>query len=352
MILLSALRRLMQPIILSVLTLWMLGCSPSNEQSFYLINGPTMGTWYNIKYQKPSGLSQTKSQIQASVESVLADINQKMSTYISDSELSRFNQAPVNKPFPLSSETLEVLQISQDVYRQSGGAFDPTVGPLVNLWGFGPDKIDAQIPSPDHIKSALSQVGADAIRLGKGSAQKELPRTIDLSAVAKGYAVDRVADMLEQQGIHSYMVEVGGEIRVGKAKLSGESWQIAIEEPVLLDRIARKVLSITEVSVATSGDYRNYFEKDGKRYSHTIDPTTGFPIQHRLASVTVIHSSSAYADALATALTVLGPEKGFILAQELNLAVYMLVKREGGDSAGFEVLQTDAFIPYVDPSVI
>ena len=347
----SALRRLLQPIILSVLTLGLMGCSLSDEHAFHLINGPTMGTWYNIKYQLPNETEITETALQSKVERVLNDVNQKMSTYVSDSELSEFNRAAVGKGFSLSTETVEVLRISKEVHRVSRGAFDPTVGPLVNLWGFGPEKKPDEIPSAAEIANALSLVGVEAISLTDKSATKRAPRSIDLSAVAKGYAVDKLAELMISEGIVRFMVEVGGEIRVGEKKMSGDSWQIAIEEPSTLGRSVQKVVSISNVGLATSGDYRNYFEKDGKRYSHTIDPATGYPIQHRLASVTVIHKSCAYADAFATALSVLGPDKGFELAVELDLAVYMLVKKPGDDS-GFEVLQTESFAPYVDQSAI
>lgn len=335
---------LLQPAFLCLLVLWIAGCGRSdNSEIFHTLDGPTMGTWYNVKFQSmPEGVSE--SDVQQSIDSVLSDINQKMSTYLADSELSQFNKLPPGQPATLSPQTFQVLTISEQVFQESGGAFDITVGPLVNLWGFGPDKGSDEVPSPDEIRARLDAIGAQYLSLENGNARKQKPIQLDLSAVAKGYAVDKVAEVLESQGITRYMVEVGGEIKVGQVKLSGEPWRIAIEEPNDLQRVIQKVLSLTSVAVATSGDYRNFYEKNGHRYSHTIDPRTGSPVAHKLASVTVIHRSCAYADAYATALTVLGPQEGMALANKLGLAVYMLVKSD----TGFDVLQTESFSDYVD----
>ncbi|MCG8669924.1 MAG: FAD:protein FMN transferase [Pseudomonadales bacterium] len=339
--------KLLQPILLCIIAISLVGCSVSNDPEIHHINGPTMGTWYNVKFQALTK-QQTPSQVKAGIDQLLADINQKMSTYIDDSELSVFNAVPPSREMPLSEETLAVLTISQQVHRESQGAFDITIGPLVNLWGFGPKGNRESPPTNQEIAQAKNLLGADSLVLGESQALKLKPVTIDLSAVAKGYAVDRVSQYLESSGIDHYMVEVGGEIRVGKRKLSGDAWKIAIEEPTEFERSIQKVLALESISLATSGDYRNYFEKDGKRYSHTIDPRSGMPISHSLASVTVLHRYSAFADAYATAITVLGPKEGMALAEKLNLAVYMLVKSK----SGFEVLQTKSFSSYVDPSSI
>lgn len=340
---------LLQPVILCLWALWVTGCSVSEDPQnrFHTFNGPTMGTWYNVKIQGlPDSLSETA--VKQAIDAELNGVNEAMSTWREDSELSRFNRAPVQVPFPMSADTRQVLAISAEVYEASGGAFDITVGPLVNLWGFGPDKQEDSIPPPEDISRLLQEIGGDAIRIQGEQVSKSRPVQIDLSAVAKGYGVDKVASRLEALGIRRYMVEVGGEIRVGDAKLSGETWKIAIEEPTTLSRSIQKVLSLKNVAIATSGDYRNFYEKDGKRYSHTIDPRTGSPVAHKLASVSVIHESCAYADAWATALTVLGPEESLKLAEKLNLAVYLLVKTE----TGFEALQSESFSRYVDPAAI
>lgn len=340
-------KQMLQPITLCLLAISLMGCIVSDEQKIHHINGPTMGTWYNVKFQALPA-NKNLPAIKAQVAQVLEGINQKMSTYKSDSELSLFNQAAINEQVQLSEDMLRVLEISQQVYRESEGAFDVSVGPLVNLWGFGPEKTDDEPPAGELIQKTLSLVDADAINISSEGASKSKPVSVDLSAVAKGYAADVVAQALESTGIYHYMVEVGGELRIGKRKLSGDPWKIAVEEPTDNQRSIQKILALESVAVATSGDYRNYFEKDGKRYSHTIDPRTGAPINHTLASVTVLHDSCAYADAYATAITVLGPEKGLALAEKLSLAVYMLVKEKDG----FGVLQTKSFSSYVDNPTI
>ena len=344
--------RLLQPAILCLLALWIAGCSDSDgpettQNTFIAFNGPTMGTWYNVKIQDvPDNLP--SDDIKAAIEEELENVNRKMSTYRSDSELSLFNSSPVNTPMALSADTAEVVAISQQVYQESGGAFDVTVGPLVNLWGFGPGAARDQVPEGDEISELLQVAGMDALQLDADQLTKSRPVSVDLSAVAKGYAVDRVAQRLEALGITRYMVEVGGETRVGEAKVSGETWKIAIEEPKTFTRSIQKVLGLESVSLATSGNYRNFFEQDGVRYSHTIDPRTGAPVRHQLASVTVVHPSCAYADAYATALLVLGPDEALAFAEERNLAVYLLVQ----DGDGFKALQSESFAKYVESAAI
>ena len=338
---------LLQPVILCLLALWVTGCSVSEspEDQFHTFSGPTMGSWYHVKIQSlPETL--TENDVKQAIDAELNDVNQKMSTYRQDSELSLFNRAPVGEPYSLSAATRQVLTIALEIYQASGGAFDVTVGPLVNLWGFGPEKKEDSIPDAAEISRLLELVGSDALRLEGEQAIRNRAVSVDLSAIAKGYAVDRVAKRLEHLGIIRYMVEVGGEIRVGAEKRSGDAWNIAIEEPITEARAIQKVLGLRSVAVATSGDYRNFYEIDDRRYSHTIDPRSGEPVSHKLASVTVIHPSCAYADAYATALTVLGPEEGLKLAEKLNLAVYLLVKTP----SGFGVLQSKSFSDYVEPT--
>ena len=336
----------LQPAILCLLALWVAGCSVSEppEDQFHSFNGPTMGTWYNVKIQGMPG-TLSGDAVKQAIQAELDDVNEKMSTYRQDSELSLFNRAPIGESFTFSPSTRQVLSIALEIYQASGGAFDVTVGPLVNLWGFGPETKEDSVPDAADIQRLLREVGSDALRVEGDQVVRERPVNVDLSAVAKGYAVDRVAERLESLGISRYMVEVGGEIRVGEAKRSGEGWNIAIEEPTTQARVVQKVLSLRGVALATSGDYRNFYEIDGRRYSHTIDPRTGSPVNHTLASVSVIHESCAYADAYATALNVMGPEAALKLAETLNLAVYLLVKTP----SGFDVLQSESLSDYVEP---
>lgn len=303
-----------------------------------------MGTTYSIKVAElPSNL--LPEVVAARIQSELEAVNQAMSTYRNDSELSRFNQLPVGSSMVFSVDTFIVLQKSLDIWRRSQGAFDVTVGPLVNLWGFGPEGRPNRIPDADAQRAAWKRVGSDALVLNpdKYSVHKLRDVYVDLSAIAKGYGVDKVATALESLGIRRYMVEVGGEIRVGAGKLPGQPWRLAIEKPIPQLREIQHIIEAENLAVATSGDYRNYFEDQGVRYSHTIDPRTGKPIQHKLVSATVIAAECADADGWATAMMVLGPEQGIAVADALHLAVYMLVMTD----EGIQVKHSKAFAVYM-----
>jgi len=274
----------------------------------------------------------------------LESLNQTFSTYIETSELMQFNQAQIAQPQAVSEDMQFVMSVAQEIYDLTDGAFDPTVAPLVNLWGFGPNGSGDVIPQPEHIQKAQSVIGLNHLVLNNvmKEAQRERDIKLDFSAIAKGYAVDAVADLLESSGIEHYLVEVGGELRAGGHKQNGDLWRIAIEKPSL-NQDVQQVLSLQDVAVATSGDYRNYFEKNGKRYSHTIDPRTGYPVDHKLASVTVIEKTAIRADALATAMMAMGPEDSLMLAEENNIPVYILVK----EADGFKVQYSKAFAHYL-----
>ena len=283
-----------------------------------------MGTTYSITVVAdqlpPDDLSQQ-------IDRLLSKVDSSMSTYKNESEISRFNRLSVGQTQKISSEFAEVVRISQKIWHQSNGAFDPTIGPLVDLWGFGPVDREGQVPSSESIEQVLSNVGFESIVLEDLTLSKLAPVALDVSAVAKGYAVDLVANHLEMLALPDYLVEIGGEIRVSGTNPDGQPWRIALEQPQLFAAVDR-VIEISDIAIATSGDYRNYFEKDGVRYSHTIDPRTGMPIRHKLASVSVIAESCAEADAWATALSVMGAVESKKLANQLGLAVYMLVRED------------------------
>ncbi|MGB1984000.1 MAG: FAD:protein FMN transferase [Porticoccaceae bacterium] len=283
-----------------------------------------MGTTYSITVVAdqlpPDDLSQQ-------IDRLLSKVDSSMSTYKDESEISRFNRLSVGQTQKISSEFAEVIRISQKIWHQSNGAFDPTIGPLVDLWGFGPVDREGQVPSSESIEQVLSNVGFESIVLEDLTLSKLAPVALDVSAVAKGYAVDLVANHLEMLALPDYLVEIGGEIRVSGTNPDGQPWRIALEQPQLFAAVDR-VIEISDSAIATSGDYRNYFEKDGVRYSHTIDPRTGMPIRHKLASVSVIAESCAEADAWATALSVMGAVESKKLANQLGLAVYMLVRED------------------------
>jgi len=303
-----------------------------------------MGTTYHVKVVAPESLD--KAALNARIKAVLDRIESRMSTYRNDSELSLFNQSPVGGTFAVSAETASVVALGLEVSQQSGGAFDMTVGPLVNLWGFGPDQSITKTPEPDVIAERLQKVGYQAIsvRSNPSALQKLAPRYLDLSAIAKGYAVDQLAELLMPE-FSGFMVEVGGELRLHGRKPGAEAWRIAVESPDATTREIQRVIEVGDNAIATSGDYRNYFEQDGVRYSHTIDPATGRPINHRLASVTVVDPSCARADALATALMVLGDEKGLSLAEHLGVQAFFIVKSDNG----FIERQTSGFGQFIKP---
>ncbi|GLS89269.1 thiamin biosynthesis lipoprotein ApbE [Psychromonas marina] len=288
-----------------------------------------MGTYYRVTMVLDPALQKdvdhTDTQLQTEIDKKLELVNDQMSTYRPDSELSRFNKAQAS--LTVSPETAYVVQASLTLFEQSQGAFDVTVGPLVNLWGFGPDKKPTKVPSTEVIQSRQKFVGSQYLSIRGNTLYKTIPELyVDLSSIAKGYGVDVVAEYLQEIGINNYLVDIGGELRAKGKKPGNKQWTLAIERPSAGQNVQR-LIQVGDNSIATSGDYRNYYEYDGIRYSHTIDPKTGKPINHKLVSVTVIHESSMMADALATAITVLGPEDGFVFAEKNNLAVFLIVKQ-------------------------
>jgi thiamine biosynthesis lipoprotein len=287
-----------------------------------VISGRTMGTTYLVKIARPP-VNFSLSKLQAATGEVLEQINDAMSTYRTMSEVSRFNRSPSTDWFGVSPETALVVAAAQQISRESGGAFDVTVGPLVNIWGFGPGANQRQVPSAEKIAQALADSGFQNLQVRKvpPALRKSTGKlVIDLSAIAKGYAVDRIAALLEDSSINNFLVEIGGEIKTRGAKLDGSAWTVGIELPDDEQRNVQEVLALSSSALATSGDYRNFFERDGRRYSHTINPRTGRPVTHQLASVTVVADSCMLADGWATALMVLGPEQGYAYALRQDIA--------------------------------
>ncbi len=289
-----------------------------------------MGTYYRVTLAVgPADFSHEK--IKAVIENRLDDINAKMSTYRVDSELSRFNQYRGTDWFPVSGDTATVVTEALQIHRLSDGAFDITVGPLVNLWGFGPPGKRTEPPSQDIVESFLDKIGSKRlqVRPSPPALKKDIGDLyVDLSAIAKGYAVDAVAESLEGMGIFDFIVDIGGDMLAKGRKRDGSLWKIAIESPIVEDREIQRAVAVSNLAVATSGDYRNYFESDGQRFSHEIDPRTGWPIRHALASVTVLDASCMRADAWATSLIVLGPEEGYKMVEKRRLEAYFIIKGE------------------------
>lgn len=320
------------PLLFAVVFAIALGCSRSESPtSLHQFSGPTMGTRYTVKVVAHDLPPQQRREVDLTVRAALDDVNAKMSHYVDDSEVSRLNRWSDPTPIPVSAETFEVLQRAHDVSVATRGAFDVTVGPLVDAWGFGRSGRPLAPPARSQIQRLLALTGWELLELDadSSSVRKLRPELhLDLSAIAKGYGVDRVAEALEAAGLDDYMVEVGGEIRTGGVNHEGQPWRIGIERPVPGERAVELVLSLRDLAVATSGDYRNYWEIDGRRISHTIDPRSGQPIAHNVASVSVVSPLCVLADAYATGLLVLGPE-GVDLAEELQLAAYFLQRGKG-----------------------
>ena len=337
------LRRFLLPVLFVAGLFWLLferRPEPS-ANNVAVLSGPTMGTRYNVKVVGSLAEAE-RTAIGRDVERVLAEVDLAMSTYKQQSELSRLNRHPAGPAFHASPGLREVLVEARRIHALSGGAFDVTVGPLVNRWGFGPDRKRPVPPDDAELATLRARVGdAHLVWTGETLTKARDDVYVDLSAIAKGYGVDRVAAAIDARGHDAYMVEVGGEVRVRGLNPDGRPWQIGVERPVGGEgQPLQRVLSLRDVSLATSGDYRNYYEVDGRRVSHTIDARTGRPITHALASVTVIHPSCMTADALATALSVLGPDEGEALARREDLAVMLLVR---GPDGRFEERLTPRF---------
>ncbi len=318
-------------------------CFPSNpsKNTEVLLQGRTMGTTYNIKVVATEE-QVIELKLQQQIDAALKQVNQEMSTYIADSELSKFNQSTSAEAIEISAGLTRVIKESIRLGNLSGGKLDVTVGPLVNLWGFGPEQRPEKVPSDAILSATNERVGLQNLVLEGNLLSKKIPDLyIDLSTIAKGYGVDIIAELIESNGLTHYLVEIGGEMRLRGFKHTGELWAIAIEKPILdqsgEERAVHQVIIPKDNAVATSGDYRNYFEADGRRFSHIIDPSTGKPIDHNLVSVTVVHPSSMTADGLSTTLMVMGMEKGMAFASENNLAALFISKTENGFDERFTV---------------
>lgn len=321
------------------------------------VQGTTMGPIpYRVTIASPP--VDLKEEVAAvAVSESLETVNRLMSTYQPESDVSRFNRHVSTDWFEVDAETARVVARALEISRLSDGAFDITCAPAVNRWKFGPDKSldDFKIPSPAEIGELKARIGYHVleVRNSPPAIRKTNPATsIDLSAIAKGYAVDLVAATLAKLGCASYMVEVGGEVVVKGERPSGGKWRIGVEKPdELTHNQQSEILELSDTALATSGDYRNYRAIDGKRYSHTIDPRTCMPVENHVASTTVIASDCMTADAWATALMVLGPEKGLELCKQQGFEALMKVRNEEfGDD--YEIFQTEGFPPNANLQVL
>jgi len=305
-------------------------CSPDVERVVNAIGGRTMGTTYSVRVPLISPAEQ--AEIGAEIDTALDDINASMSTYQADSAISRFNRSRSTDWQNVPGSLAFVTQAAQLLSEQSDGAFDATVAPLLRLWGFGSgaDK-DESVPSNNEVADALQITGPSKlqVQLSPPALRKQVPELeIDLSAIAKGYAVDAIAALIEDRGHQNYLVEIGGELRVSGFNADGELWAIGVENPAA--GAPTRKLNLSSGGIATSGDYRNFQVRAGQRYAHIIDPRSGFPVSHELASVTVLHKNAMLADGWSTALMVLGVEGGLTLANTRGLAAYFIVRADDG----------------------
>ena len=298
-----------------------------------------MGTTYSVKVIDEVD----RDQLAAAIEARLVGINNLMSTYIPTSEISRLNRLPVGESLQISAENVLMLELGEMLNRQSNGRFDITIGPLISLWGFGPDPSRTTVPPAEAIQQAIAHLGLEGLRIENGKVTKIREVEVSFSAIAKGYGVDEVARLVEAAGGSNYLVEIGGELRAQGRNQRGQFWRIGVEKPEAFERSAFTSIPLVDLAMATSGDYRNYFEVEGVRYSHTLDPSTGYPITHTVASVTVLAETAALADGYATAINVMGEEAGLDLANRINLPVLVILKL----NSEFTMLSSKAFDEYM-----
>ena len=320
----------MRSVLLLLFFMVLSGCEQNQP---FIIKGQTMGTTYHVVLANPNVLSPPRAVVQAKIDSLLRTVNLQMSTYLEESEITRFNRFAGREPFRVSPAFTRVLKLALKIYDESGGAFDVTVGPLVNLWGFGTDGQRATPPDPARIRKILKQVGSRYITIVNDSTIRKTNPAIqlDFSAIAKGYGVDAVAGMLQKLGFSNFLVEIGGEV-VTRGGKNGQPWKIGIDRPLpeaLPGTELEKILELHDAAMATSGDYRNYFTSGDSAYSHEIDPRTGRPVRNMVASATVLAPSCMEADAMATALMVMGAKKGLAWVESKTGVEAFIILHDG-----------------------
>ncbi len=320
-------KRAAEWLLLLFFLLLMSACSDRNQRQLSTFNGSIMGTVWSVKIVATVASQLTESAVNEAISVELQRIDQLLSTYRENSELSKFNRIPSTEWVAVSKDFVQVMAEALRISQLTKGAFDVTVAPVVNLWGFGTDGNINKIPDKDVLKQALERIGYQKIEVDAANQRlrKLIPEiSVDLSAIAKGYAVDQVALSLEKLGIKEYLVEVGGELRAKGNNLANVAWKVGIEVPTPQLRQVYQAIQLVDEGIATSGDYRNYFTIAGQRFAHTIDPVTARPVNHSLASVTVIAPNAMQADGWATALMVLGVENGLAVAEQQQLAVLFI----------------------------
>lgn len=326
----------LQPVIAVALAAALTGCLHSERIEEF--GGPTMGSTYSIKYVRNDGVA-PQTELKAATEAILAEIDQQMSTYRDDSLIEQFNQAPAGTCQAMPEGVLQLVRAGDRLHEESQGAFDLTLEPLLDLWGFGPRGKGEAVPSEEKLAEVRQRVGQQHLHIDGEQLCKDADVQVDFNSIAAGYAVDRIVARLGELGVTSYLVEATGELKAAGLKPDGSHWRIGLEAPRDDERVAQRVLQLDGYGISTSGDYRNYFEENGERYSHTLDALTGRPVRHKLAAVTVADQSTLRADGLSTLLMVLGPEDGMAFAERNGIAAFFIT-REG---KGFVTQGTRAF---------
>ncbi|MFC5696233.1 FAD:protein FMN transferase [Pseudomonas sp. GCM10022186] len=316
----------MRASLLVMLLTLLYGCGERIEQ----LSGPTMGSTYSIRYI-PTAQTPDAQRVKAEVETILGALDQQFSGWRGDSVVSRFNDLPAGGCQAVPEDMRRLLEYGEFLSRESGGAFDLTVLPLMNLWGFGPQSRGEQVPDASALEREQARVGHQHLRLDGDKLCKDVAAQLDFDSMVAGYAVDRVGDRLSALGIQAYLVEITGELRAVGRKPDGSPWRIALEVPSGgSEQQVERAIALDGYSVSTSGDYRNYFEEGGQRYSHTFDPRVGRPVKHALAAVTVVDPSGLHADGLSTLLMVLGPDEGYAFAERHDVAAYFIMRQGQG----------------------
>ncbi|MGV8918497.1 MAG: FAD:protein FMN transferase [Pseudomonas sp.] len=301
------------------------GCGSGDQLESF--GGPTMGSTYSVKYVRGADGPRPEV-VQLEVQKILAEVDQQMSTYRSDSDIERFNHLPANSCQSMPSGVLQLVRYGEQLSVASQGSYDLTVEPLLDLWGFGPQARVEHVPTAAQVAQVMLRVGHGHLHVDGDQLCKDAAVEVDFNSIAAGYAVDLISARLQALGIRSFVAEATGELRAVGKKPDGSSWRVALEAPRDDQQVAQKVVDLDGYGVSTSGDYRNYFEQGGQRYSHTFDALSGAPIVHALTSVTVIAPSALSADGLSTMLLILGPERAWDYANDHKIAAFFVIRAD------------------------
>ncbi len=335
------------PLQFLLLVIFLSGCRDDTGQHLLEIHGQTMGTEYSVKVvgEFPGG----EEALHAQVDTLLKHYNDAISTYDPNSTLSKFNRQQTTEPFPITQDMADIFIEALRIGHRTDGLLDVTVGPLVNLWGFGPDARPVKTPTEQQIADARQRIGIDHLHIEVSSDHATVRKDIatmyvDLSTFGEGFGADKVAEFLESRGVQNYLIDIAGASRSRGVNAQGRQWRLGIQKPTDQSADVQAAIIPNGRAVSTSGSYRNYYELDGKRYSHIIDPRTGRPITHHLVSATVIAETALEADGWDTALMVMGTSAALRFAEQNHLAVYLVTKTD----KGFDVRFSHAFSPYLE----